>query len=93
MISHFESTVLDRNGDIVRSGWVDRSDGSSTQDREDMQAYLPVFPPWFPVQALPVLVFPGVFSVALPRGRERKREEERGRERKREEERGRERKR
>jgi len=25
-----------------------------------MQAYLPVSPPWFPVQALPVLVFPGV---------------------------------
>ena len=40
--------------------------------REDMQAYLPVFPPWFPVQALHVLVFPGAFSLALLRGRERK---------------------
>ena len=32
-----------------------------------MQAYLPVFPPWFPVQALPVLVFPGACPVALLR--------------------------
>ena len=43
------------------------NEGSGTQDREDMQAYLPVFPPWFPVQALPVLVFPGACSVALLR--------------------------
>ena len=42
--------------------------------REDMQAYLPVFPPWFPVQALLVLVFQGAFSLALLRGRERKHE-------------------
>ena len=30
------------------------NEGSGTQDRQDMQAHLPVFPPWFPMQALPV---------------------------------------
>ena len=62
-----EPVCPETESDSSSSDSYNDNEGSSTQDREDMQAHLPVFPPWFPVQALPVLVFPGAFSVALLR--------------------------